>query len=84
MLLASKLNENLDGDIIPAKFHYDQVYYQLPLTKEETLSSALVKFNLDNVKVTNFGVELDPTVELGTLSCATYPDTFLHLVIQQN
>ena len=84
LILATKLAESRDGDIIPVKFHFDQIYYQLPLSSGECLVDALTKFNVDNVSIWHLGVELDQTVNLGQLSCASYPALGNYIFIKQN
>jgi len=86
--VANKLQEAQESDVIPAKFHFDRVYFQLPLTRETTLHECLDKFKMSpeqqQVQVWHLGVQLSLDVQLGQLARLTYPDTFLHLVIQQH
>ena len=83
--IAGPLGECVSDDqLIAAKFHCDQQYYQQPLTKGVSIRDALCQLNLESSRHRIFylGVELDHEIGLGDLEKVSYPDTFVHLVIQ--
>jgi len=89
--VANQLLQSKAGDFkIPVKFHYDNTYFQNPTEIEDTVQSALEKalegqqFSPENFKVILLGTELAPDMCLRDLSDFSYPDTFLHLVLQRS
>jgi len=86
-LIAEKLLTGSEDKNVPVKFHFDCKYFQTQVEKSENLDSALSRalpasFSVDNFKILYFGFEIDRTVQISDLECLTYPDTFIHLVLQ--
>ncbi|CAG5105846.1 Oidioi.mRNA.OKI2018_I69.chr1.g2506.t1.cds [Oikopleura dioica] len=88
--VANQLLRSKNGDFkIPVKFHYDNTYFQNPTEVEDTVQAALEKalaghqFSPENFKVVLLGTELAADMPLRELSDFSYPDTFLHLVLQR-
>lgn len=84
-VLASPLGEQIGEDQnIAAKFHCDQSYFQRPIQAGCSIRDALNQFNLesDRHRILYMGIELDLETDLGDLEKISYPDTFVHLVLQ--
>jgi len=83
--VASPLGEQIGEDQnIAAKFHCDQSYFQRPIQAGCSIRDALNQFNLesDRHRILYMGIELDLETDLGDLEKISYPDTFVHLVLQ--
>ena len=62
----------------------DQSYFQRPIQAGCSIRDALNQFNLesDRHRIIYMGIEIDLETDLGDLEKISYPDTFVHLVLQ--